>query len=83
MHLIPEPLLKPYLLLIAACSDGQLRLIGGYDGQTQSGRLEICSQQIWETFTADYWEYYSAMVACNELGFNNLGKYICTCVLQA
>ena len=50
---------------IARCSNGQLRL-------TDSGRIEICSQQRWETFNRLWWSSKNTEVACQELGFRGM-----------
>ena len=51
----------------ASCSDGQIRLI---EGNTELyGRVEICSDQRWETLNYYQWSYYNARVVCAELGF--------------
>ena len=34
-----------------------------------SGRVEICSNQRWETLSYEEWTSSNAWVACNELGF--------------
>ena len=51
----------------ASCSDGQIRLIEGYT--ENNGRVEICSNQRWETLNYNTWTSYNTMVACFELGF--------------
>ena len=52
---------------LADCLDGQLRLIQHYI--ESSGRIEICSNQRWETLSYQEWTSSNAYVACNELGF--------------
>ena len=55
-------------LHVAACSDGQLKLIGS--SVRYYGRIEICSNQRWETLSYQQWTPSNALVACNELGFS-------------
>ena len=58
----------------ASCSDGQIRLIDGYT--ERYGRVEICSDQRWETLNYYQWTYDNARVACFELGFTRCEFYI-------
>ena len=52
----------------ARCSDGQLRIT---DFNTDFyGRVEICSNQRFETFSYYHWSIENAEVACRELGYN-------------
>ena len=60
-------------MLFASCSDGQIRLMEGY--RKENSRLEICSDQRWETLNYNTWtSTNNARVACDELGFE-----ICEC----
>ena len=56
--------------IIARCSNGQLRLTD-YPQDTR-GRIEICSQQRWETFYNLWWNSINSEVACRELGFRGM-----------
>ncbi|CAI8023573.1 Neurotrypsin [Geodia barretti] len=51
----------------ARCSDGQLRLAEG--SVAYYGRVEICSDQRWNTLSNAQWSYSNARIACIELGF--------------
>ena len=59
---------------IARCSDGQLRLAEG--SVAYYGRVEICSDQRWNTLSSarSLWSSTNARIACIELGFE--GKII-------
>ena len=57
-----------HFLCIAFCSDGQIKLIEG--SEEYLGRLEICSNQRWETLPYSTFNNDEAVVACNELGYN-------------
>ena len=59
-------------MCIAPCSDGQIKLIEG--SPDNYGRVEICSNQRWETLSSNYWQYEETRVACNALGYT--GVYI-------
>ena len=50
-------------------AEGDLRLRGG--NSTHQGRVELCSQGVWGTFTEDYsfWSRREAMVVCRQLGY--------------
>ena len=56
---------------IASCSDGQIRLREG--SSENEGRVEICSNQRWETISDGLWGDYETEVACNALGYT--GSY--------
>ena len=62
------------LYKIASCSNDQIRLIG--DLKESNGRVEICSDQRWETLNVNQWIESNAMVACFELGFSRCELYI-------
>lgn len=48
------------------CADGDLRLVGG----VMTGRLEVCSSNIWGTVCDDGFSVVDASVACGQLGFS-------------
>ncbi len=56
---------------ILACSDGQLRLVGG--PQDTEGRVEICFNTTWGTVCDDAWGSQDASVVCRQLGFSPTG----------
>ena len=64
------------ILFLARCSDGQLRLIGG--SEEQYGRLEMCSNQRWGTFSSSSWSTDNSFVACTELGYQCKYYYLFT-----
>ena len=68
------PLVNFTLLLlptrVASCSDGQIKLIEG--SLDNYGRVEICSNQRWETISRRYWHYRETRVACNALGYTGV-----------
>ena len=52
------------------CSEGSIRLQGG---NTTSGRVEICHDNIFGTICDDFWDNSDAKVACRQLGFPDTG----------
>ena len=57
------------------CSDGEVRLEGGYDTEgTRQGRLEICFNRAWGTVCNESFSFPDARTACNQLvGFEREG----------
>ena len=51
------------------CHPGSIRLRGG----PNSGRVEICHNNIWGTVCDDAWDHTDASVACRQLGFSAVG----------
>ena len=58
----------------ARCSDDQLKLTGR--AEEYYGRVEICSNQRWGTFSYYHWTSSNAVVACNELGYHCMSEHI-------
>ena len=56
------------------CTYGEIRLI---NGQSQyEGLVEICNNGRWEFICTSYWDSSDAKVACRQLGYTDIGKYI-------
>ena len=53
------------------CTQGGIRLQGG---TADSGRVEICNNNIWGTVCDDSWGNVDAQVACRQLGLSAIGK---------
>ena len=60
------------LSLLAPCTDGELRLVGG--NVENEGRVEICLNNEWGTICDDNWSTNDANVACNILGFSSTSE---------
>ncbi len=59
------------VMAIATCTQGDIRLAGG---NSSSGRVEICHNNVWGTVCDDFWDNVDAQVACTQLGFSSQGK---------
>ena len=55
----------------SVCTQGGIRLQGG---TTNSGRVEICNNNVWGTVCSDSWGTVDAQVACRQLGLPATGK---------
>ena len=58
-------------MLLLACSNGDIRLAGGATNNT--GRIEVCNNNLWGTVCDDLFGVPDATVACRQLGFNSTG----------
>ena len=58
-------------VLCAACTNGDLRLIGG--SSSFEGRVEICWNNEWATVCDDFWSNADARVVCRQLGLTATG----------
>ena len=54
--------------LLAACSNGEIRLVGG--SVPNEGRVEVCQNQAWGTVCDDHWGNVDASVTCRQLGYS-------------
>ncbi|XP_019860896.1 PREDICTED: deleted in malignant brain tumors 1 protein-like, partial [Amphimedon queenslandica] len=52
---------------VVNCSNGTIHLTDG-EGDNE-GRVEICTDGIWMTIDARYWNYNNAKVVCRQLGY--------------
>ena len=57
----------------ACTQEGDIRLQGG---TANSGRVEICNNNIWGTVCDNSWNTVDAQVACTQLGFSTTGKSV-------
>ncbi len=55
-----------------ACTQFDVRLTGGRTNNT--GRLEVCFNNLWGTVCDDQFGAPDARVACRQLGFNDSSK---------
>ena len=67
---------KFLILINTACSDWDLRLVGG--ANNTEGRLEVCFDQTWGTVCDDFWGNVDAGVVCYQLGFARGGLFSLT-----
>ena len=58
----------------AACTDGQLHLVGG--SSENEGRVEICYENQWGTVCDNGWSAEDVKVVCRQLGFQTIGEYV-------
>ena len=59
------------IVILAACTDGDVRLSGGRNGT--EGRVEICTRNTWGTVCNSDWTSTEAQVVCNQLGYARAG----------
>ena len=63
-------MIKPIIAAGAGnCSNGTIRLTKGEEDN--EGRVEICTDGIWMTIDARYWNYNNAKVVCRQLGYHD------------
>ena len=58
-----------------SCTQGAIRLQGETDN---SGRVEVCYNNVWGTVCDDSWDTTNAQVACRHLGFPETGSVMQT-----
>ena len=70
------------------CEDGDIRLIGGTDldsnGRPLAGRVEYCLAEQWGTICNNGFDNFDARVICRQLGFSisESHSYLCTDQIQ-
>ena len=57
-----------FTIVIAACNNSDIRLVGGRNNSELEGRVEVCFQGQWGTVCNDDWDFRDAMVVCRQLG---------------
>ncbi len=80
-----------YIMFIAVCSDGDVRICTGtnnrdcfvstteqylIDDRLSVGRVEVCSGGRYGTICDDVWTNQAALVVCRQLGFSPYGNMI-------
>ena len=66
-----------FLISLAFCQNGQLRLAGGTS--VNEGRVEICFNETWGTICDDVWDDLDATVVCSSLGYSRFSMLLIVC----
>lgn len=56
-----------------ACSNGDVRLIGG--AVETEGTVEVCLRSVWGVIQSAGWTHRDANVVCKQLGYSSGGMY--------
>lgn len=80
MDMVMTVLLKFSHVTFIDCTDGDVRLVGGYG--SYEGSVEVCFENLWGLVAETGWNQGDAEVVCRQLGYqtegieSSLGQYI-------
>lgn len=74
MPLLLQLLYSFHIFVTAVCQEGDIRLQPAGTGNT--GRVEVCLNEVWGSVCSDNWDTNDASVACRQLGFSRYSEYL-------
>ena len=58
---------------LAMCSTGDVQVISSANGNSGTGRAQVCINGTWGTICNDFWENVDASIVCKQAGYSEYG----------